>query len=458
MLEIKSIKRFLIFGILGSLTLVSLLSAIHIFHESQNEVEELFDAELAQMARLLQSVVNATLSKNLQAKSLAYLDSDILNGVFGDEEYTELGHKYEQKLAFQVWDESGNLFFENHLNLPSSGENLSAGFKTLEGDAFSWRSFTILDKKSGFWILTAQRADVRTELTNEISFDTIMPNLLIIPLLFVVLGWVINKGLSPLKNVSQALKARDYNNLDHIEKGSYPIELQFLLDELNELFSRVSHAYERERRFTADAAHELRTPLAVSKVHLQNIQQTTKEATTRDFVCKSLMGIERLIHMVQQLLVLSRLDAKQEESDKTSIDISKLVDDIAAELKQIPDLATTNISVTADSFPSWSFDESQLRILLRNIIDNAARYGISESMVLVHIKEKSIVVRNNCAEFTPEQLRLITERFARGTSSKQGSGLGLSICQQICDQNGLKMSIANRTDDMTGLQTTISGF
>ena len=173
---------------------------------------------------------------------------------------------------------------------------------------------------------------------------------------------------------------------------------------------------------------------------------------------KSLTGIERLIHMVQQLLVLSRLDAKQEESDKVSINISGLVDEISTDLQQIPDLATTNILVTADSFPCWKFEEAQLRILLRNIMDNAARYAFPESRVLVHIKAKSIAVRNHSAELSVEQLEHLTERFSRATSNKQGSGLGLSICQQICDQNGLTMNISNRTDDMTGIQTTISGF
>jgi two-component system sensor histidine kinase QseC len=457
-LEIKSIKRFLLVGILGSLTIVSLLNAVHIFKESRQEVEELFDAELAQMARILQSVINASLASNPDAKSLSYLDNDVLNGVFGDEEYTELAHKYEQKLAFQVWDETGKIFFENHLNLPGQEGELGAGFKNLEAGDYSWRSFTIQDKKERFWIRTSQREDVRSELTNDIAFDTIIPNLLMIPVLFVVLGWVINLGLSPLKKISRALKARDHNNLKHIEQSSYPDELRVLLNELNDLFSRVSSAYERERRFTADAAHELRTPLAVSKVHLQNIQDTTKEDSTRNFVAKSLSGVERLIHMVQQLLILSRLDASQDQSEKTAIRVGRLVDELIKDLKQVPGLATQNIIASADHPISWEFDETQLRILLRNLLDNAARYAFENSVVVVHITENAIEVRNHCAELSSEQLAHLTQRFTRGSSNKQGSGLGLSICQQICDLNGLEMSIHNRSDDSTGVRMEVKGF
>lgn len=458
MIEIKSIKRFLLIGILGSLTIVSLFSAVHIFHESQEEVEELFDAELAQMARILQSVIYASLASNPNAKSLSYMDNDLLNGVFGDEEYTELGHKYEQKLAFQVWDETGKIFFENHLGLPEYDGSLSAGFTTLEGNGYYWRSFTIQDKKAGFWIRTSQREDVRSELTNEISFDTIMPNLLMIPVLFIVLGWVITLGLSPLRNISKALKERNHHNLEPIEQSSYPRELRVLLNELNDLFARVSSAYDRERRFTADAAHELRTPLAVSKVHLQNIQDTTKEATTRSFVGKALSGIERLIHMVQQLLILSRLDMSEEASEKSNIKVGQLVDDLCTDLKQVPELATYNLVISSESFPEWLFDEAQLRILLRNLLDNAARYAFENSMVTVHVRRNEIEVSNHCAELSPNQLEHLTERFTRGTSNKQGSGLGLSICQQICELNGLSMSIQMRTDDSTGIKTIVSGF
>jgi len=453
MLNITSIKRFLLIAIISLISLVWAVSSTIIFHESQEQVEELFDAELAQLSRMLQAVIttNIKLSTNGAPQPLTYLDKQILNEAFGHQEYNELGHKYEKKLAFQVWNTQGQLFFENHIQLPKAFGDLKSGFHTVATDNLKWRSFTLKDEDYGFWIKVAQREDVRTELTNEIAWNTTWPSLAIVPILMLILGWVIKKGLSPLRIITTELKDRDYNNLSELNESDYPNELKHMVVELNSLFQRVNDSHQRERRFTADAAHELRTPLSISKVHLQNIQQISKNDQVIDFVSKALVGIHRLIHMVQQLLILSRLDAQKEQS-KTTLNLSTLLNEVITEVNQNPDLPKHEIRLSTPLSLELTAYETSLRILLRNLLDNACRYANENSVIEVSINESKISILNQCSALADEELSLLFGRFKRGaTSNQQGSGLGLSICQQICQLSGFKLSLINRQNGIEGI-------
>jgi two-component system sensor histidine kinase QseC len=453
MLNITSIKQFLLISIIALITLVWAVSSSIIYHESQEQIEEVFDAELAQLSRMLQAVIttNIKLSSNNEPKPLTYLDKQIFDGAFGHQEYNARGHKYEKKLAFQVWNTRGQLFFENHIQLPKSFTNLKAGFHTLSSDSIEWRSFTLKDEAHGFWIKVAQREDVRTELTNEIAWNTTWPSLAIVPFLMLILGWVIQKGLSPLQIISAELKGRDYDNLSKLKASDYPKELKQMVFELNNLFHRVNESQQRERRFTADAAHELRTPLSISKVHLQNIQQVSTNTQVIDFVSKALIGINRLIHMVQQLLILSRLDAQQDER-KAAVNLATLCNEAMLEMKQIPELSHHEMRISVLDKVEIIANETSLRILLRNLFDNACRYARPNTVVEVTITESKISILNQCPALDKQTLAFVFDRFKRGASSnKQGSGLGLSICLQICQLNKFKLSLTNRQDGTEGL-------
>ena len=276
------------------------------------------------------------------------------------------------------------------------------------------------------------------------------------PILFLIIAWIIKKGLLPLNHISRALKGRSYQNLEEIHASDYPIELKYLVGELNDLFTRVIDASERERRFTADAAHELRTPLSISKVHLQNILQVSKSDQVKEFVGKALVGIERLIHMVQQLLILSRLDAHQEQEDLVEIDVSAMLLEIIDELKDQDFYKHKTIAINDDNAFTWLGHETQMRILLRNLLDNACRYAEEKTQISIIITASSIKIRNVCSFMSNDLLVQSQERFKRGTSSQQGSGLGLSICQQICRQHYFSFTMINRHDGAEGIEVEVS--
>jgi two-component system sensor histidine kinase QseC len=457
MFSISSIKRFLLVAVISLITVAWLLTAIFNFRASREQVEELFDAELAQMSRILQSVMSNHIrtSSAVFSPSLNYLDKELLLETFGHQEFNERGHKYEKKLAFQVWDAKGELFFENSSDLPKRFDSLQAGYQDINDGKPGWRTFTLQDPDFGFWVKVAQREDVRTELTGQIALSTMLPNLLLMPVLIILIAWLIRKGLDPLTQISHALKERDYQNLDAINAQDYPVELAYLVDELNDLFQRVSEASERERRFTADAAHELRTPLSISKVHLQNILQVSDSAQIKEFVRKALAGIDRLIHMVQQLLILSRLDAQQEQEALRPVALYPLARDLAAELQAHQSLTDKQIVIRHQDDCVWVARETQMRILLRNLLDNAFRYAHPNTQIELDLTEHEIVLFNVCDVMSDEQITRNQERFKRGNSAQQGSGLGLSICAQICQQNNYSFSMKNRNDHLTGIEIRV---
>jgi len=458
MLNISSIKKFLLIAIISLISLVWGISAALNFHESQEQVEELFDAELAQMGRILQTVIAASLKQDSQTVTprLNYLDEQLLSKVFGHEEYDDFGHKYEKKLAFQMWNSQGELFFENHSSLPQEFSLVQRGYQTLLQNDLNWRSFTLQDEALGFWIRVAQREDVRTELTNEIAWNTTWPTLVIVPFLIIVLGWIIQRGLEPLRTISSELKGRSYQNLSQLNKADYPLELKRMVAELNNLFLRVSEASERERRFTADAAHELRTPLAIAKVHLQNVKQISDSAQITDFVDKALLGIERLIHMVKQLLILSRLDAGQDAEVSKDICVNDVCNELIHEVCQNLGFDASCAKLQSHEECTWHTNETLLRILIRNLLDNACRYASVNTLVECILSKEKMVIQNVCPRMSEDALAHILERFKRGKTNQQGSGLGLSICQQICKQNAYQLTIANRKGETVGIEVTIN--
>ncbi len=454
----SSIKRFLLLAISGLIIVAWIVGAYSNFLESREQVEELFDAELAQMSRMIQSMIHERYQHAEPGfDTLEYHDEALSSLAFDDdeEEYNEWGHKYERKLAFRVWDKNGQLILENHAGLPTRFDTLKAGFSDTVGNHFDWRSFTLHDPQFEFWVHVAQREDVRTELTEEIALHSALPGLLLVPLVLVIIAWTVARGLAPLNKISRELKSRDYNNLSRLDSQAYPVELKHLVGELNSLFERVDESYERERRFTADAAHELRTPLSIAKVHLQNILQISQNEQVKDFVLKALSGNERLIHLVQQLLILSRLDAGIDASDIQPLNLSKLCESLCEEIESNNEYST-HIRPDLPSKAELFANESSLTILIRNLLDNACRYGSPDTPVEVILSEHSLTIRNHCEPLEASLLSSLTERFTRGKQQgASGSGLGLSICQRICEVYGYHLQLRNRDDGVRGFETTV---
>ncbi len=452
--QTRSIRRFLL-GSITTLILVGwLISALFNFRYAREQVEELFDAELAQMTRILQSFTADEFSRDLSQRT--YFDERVLAEVFDERESSIWGHEYERKLAFQIWSAEGQLLLATHLPLPTDFAAMQRGYHSLQVDDQTWFSFSLFDEARQLWFRVAQRADVRTELTQEIAWSAIFPGLLLAPMLLLLTTLSIGRGLSPLTRMSREIKDRDYQNLGELNAAAYPIELQAPVRELNQLFRRVSESYERERRFTADAAHELRTPLAIAKVHLQNVEQLAQTEELRTGARSALSGINRLIHLVQQLLTLSRIESGLETQHQGPTDLVAIIREESEALEWLPELKTCRFEFDLPEKKILHANEPALRIILRNLLDNACRYSTLSRRVEVELANDHLTLRNQCPALEAHEIAQLFERFKRGQDNKsQGSGLGLAICRELCERNGLRLTLHNRQDGLEGVEVVL---
>lgn len=438
-----SIRRYLTLNLTFWALVMTSIPALVVYYEAAHEIEEIFDANLAQSSRVLHGVITRETIDNKQ-NILASLD---LKNVKGSRD----SHEYERKLAFQIWQNDKLIFNSPYApNTPLSA--LSEGFSTTQIEGEQWRTYTLYSSQDKWWLVGAEETEVRQELVKEIAQSNIIPIVIFVPILIVFVWFITKRGLMPLNTLSETVKKRNYRNLEKLEDDKAPIEVNELLLELNSLFDRLDEAHHRERRFVGDAAHELRTPLASLLIHAENAidesifddslnidQQKHAQAELQTSLYSMKKGISRMTHLVNQLLALSRTEGQLDKSQFETTDITQLCYQAAKleelKLDQKQQQLTLDIS---EQVINLKINSPLMQSLLRNIIDNAIRYTpqagkIKLSCQADHINQKAIIsIADSGPGVEPELRSRIKERFYRVVGSgQQGSGLGLSIVDKI---------------------------
>lgn len=464
MIKVRSLRRFILLTTLSLVVGGGLITAFANYGDAQEQIEELFDAELAQMARVLQSVFNNP-SYQLPAftEPLIYEDfADLSSSANDDEEYEHeimlSGHKYEKKLAFQVWGKNEKLLIQSRTAAEHRLPKSSAGFHTIKEGGALWRVFALYDEGNGISVQVAQREDVRSELTLGIAEHLFMLPLMVLPILALAIWYFVGVAVAPLRNISEEVSQRHMGNLAAIDANNVPVEITGLVESLNLLFGRVKSQALMERRFTADAAHELRTPLAAIKIQLQNALRRIDGGPAKDSMIKSLSALNRMIHLVEQLLLLNRLDSTKviENSEPVVVasTIHTVIDEYAEQISDrgIQLIQLIDETIVVDAHPALLYS------LVRNFIDNALRYTPDRGSISIALADGQLKIEDSGSGVPEDQMETVFQRFYRveGDSS-QGAGLGLAICRQITSLYGFDLRIKNCTLPVHGLQVTI-GF
>ena len=317
-------------------------------------------------------------------------------------------------------------------------------------------------------IVTSFAAAVLTALL--IPTDTLPEKLIstamILTILISLVWLIINKSLAPLSSLSKDLSQRATNKLEAINYREYPVELRGMLKELNLLFSRVGNDYTRNKRFSADAAHELRTPLTALKTQAQLALEMTEPTERKRAIENVLISVNRSIHVVQQLLILSRLDHEAKLNDVMLINIETICAEMIALM--YPQALEKNIEIELhheEKTPSIIMgNDAALGILLRNLLDNAIRYTHLNGTVKVNIKKDNheiiLQVQDNGPGIPKEYQEKVFDQFFRVLGTKQtGSGLGLAIVKQITDLHKAKIHLQSceaEDDSERGLTIAIT--
>ena len=290
----------------------------------------------------------------------------------------------------------------------------------------------------------AHFAEEREEVAGEIAEQLLKPMLFALPALAVLLAVAIGLALAPLRQLARDVADRAPDRLDPLPVETLPAEVKPLMVRLNSLFVDITRALENERRFTADAAHELRTPLAALKAQAQVALASVDAAERQRALNQILAGCDRATHLVAQLLTLARLDAAAPHpmQDVALRPIAEQVLAMSAgeAIERHCELALR------DGDAQVRGDALLLQVLLRNLVDNALRHG-GGTLIEVAITQRDghavLTVSDNGRGIAADEHERVRQRFCRGASAdSSGSGLGLSIVKRITELHGGTLDIA----------------
>lgn len=448
-----SMRRRTLALVLGLMLLGTLAMTLFNYFDSTHEVEEIYDAQLAHSARLLQGLMRTPVREEERAGLYRAFNEALAQAG----QRSKPGHPYESKLAFQVWDAQGHLLVHSagapQLNEPE----LAEGFATLELGKHKWRGFLLRDSAHGLLIWTGERDDVRRELVTSIVRHTLFPTLLGSLLLAALLWWAIGWGLAPLRNMAAVIRARHADSLQPLQLEPLPSELAPMQAALNRLLGQIEQLLERERRFIADAAHELRTPLAVLRVHVQNATQARDEAERQQSLGYLLGGIDRATRVVNQLLTLARMEPLIERGEMAQVDVLALVRETLAELTPWVLKQGLELDLEAEEGDyHLNADPGSLGIALQNLVTNAVNHSPAGGRLHVRLSADAqrllLQVEDQGPGIPAEDIERVFERFySRGTV--QGAGLGLAIVQSIARRHAGQIRLRNL--DSGGLQASL---
>ncbi len=445
--RLKSLQARLLALLLSLVTIVWLGAAVLTWVDVQHELDELLDGHLAQAAALL--VVQ-------QARSDDHDDDEVTDA--------PSLHKYAPKVAFQVFHE-GRLMMRsaNAGTAPLSTRTL--GFSTVQlNNHESWRVFATRGGESDVQVFVGEQTDTRDDILWAILQGVLLPLLLALPLLALLLWWAVRHGLEPLRQLSQALGRRQPQALEPVVLKDVPTEIEPLVQALNGLFGRIDAMVTSERRFTSDAAHELRTPIAAIRTQAQVALGAGNDAAQRDHALQfTLAGCDRATRLVEQLLTLSRLESAANPGASlplnTLIDLSALTRRTCADLAPAALQRQQELVLEAPAVCLVAGDETLLGVLVRNLVDNALRYSPPEATVQVSVAMQSgqveLQVQDSGAGLTEPEIARLGERFYRVLGSDQpGSGLGWSIVKRVAAVFSAHIRI-QRSSLLGGLAVTV---
>lgn len=422
-----SIKRFLLIYLLLTITLISTLMMIGNYLLDNHAIRKHFDTHLLQTAAIFDMIIssdpNTALLENIQ-NNIKFLANE----------------KKHYATEFAIIDSQGHLLLSTPQLPINQLVNKTNGFQTIVIQKALWRVYITQSKTNPkMTIIIAEKNDLRRDLVNQLSWNNLLMLLWSYPLFGLLIWLSIDRGLFSLKRLTNDITRRQAVRLEMVDVRNAPIEVKPLVDALNRLFLRLQETFERNKRFSADAAHELRTPLAALKTQAQVALKAATEEDRKTGLRNVILGADRCTHIVQQLLTLSRLDPEEGVQDIHTFNLSLLAAEIVAEL--VPSALEKNIEVeliTESNDISLSANETFIGILIRNLVDNAIRYTPEKGAVRIYLSQhanQTVIRVVDTGPGIPKELRTrVFERFYRvlGTQAS-GSGLGLAIVQQIAE-------------------------
>ena len=418
----NSIRARLLLALLGLVAVLSIASAALTYRRVLNETSLLFDYQLRQMALTLRNQISVAPRIEVPPDQ-------------GDVD-----------LVIQIWDAYGARVYLSRPGLPMLNQAV-LGFADLSLRNEPWRAYGLQTVEGVIQI--AQPLRVRAKLAGEAALRVVMPLLLLLPVIILCVLWIVEQGLSPLRHMTAEVQRRDALSLTPLRTTGLAREILPLVAELNRLLGRLHAAFSLQRAFVADAAHELRSPLTALRLQLQLLDRAPDPAAAKE--ARGMLGAatDRAIHLVEQLLTLARLDPSEAPHNFTKVDLSVTARDAIADCHAMA--YARDIELSFEGAPTIiQGDPDSLRVMVRNLIDNAVRYTPARGTVRVVLESKDSSVLLQITDTGPgiaaaDKARVF-DRFYRATGSQElGSGLGLSIVKAAADRHAATVVLEEAT-------------
>jgi two-component system sensor histidine kinase QseC len=439
----RSVRRQLLVLLLVTVSAAWIVAATVSFRDARHEVAEVLDAHLAQTASLI------------SVQRDGDEDDDEV-----DTEHAPVLHRYGRRVMFQVWKNGTTLGLHSEHAPDTPLSAVKDGFSDATIGGARWRIFSTWDARNRVLVQVAEQDYERDELATAVARNFVVPLAITLPVLGLVIWAAVGRATQSLTHVNQQVASRSADNLTPLDSADAPSEIGALVTSLNQLFERVQGLIEQERRFTADAAHELRTPLAGIRAQAQVALGATGDAERARALDGVVAGCDRATHTVEQMLTLARLAPDAVSFQPTPVELATVLKGTISDLAPAALAKEMDIELTHEQRVLVSGDAGLLAILFRNLIDNAIRYSPRSTRVDVHIQTADDEALVRIADAGPgssaDERANIGRRFYRAPGTQApGSGLGLSIVHRILGLHRGRMHL-DAPPTGIGLQVTVA--
>jgi two-component system, OmpR family, sensor histidine kinase QseC len=427
-----SIQRYLIVLIISIITLASFFAALHGYRASMAELDKVFDTQLQAIAEVLGSSADVSRNAPLAVS----------------------GH-----YVFQVI-EAGQVIASSAgaptAQLPFGAQPREFGDITFMGER--WRTFTLLQGQRR--VIVAQPLQQRVESAEYVLYEAIFPLVMTIPIIGLLVLYVIQQSLRPLRVLAEELREKGVNDLAPIRVEGNAEELKPIETTLNRLFDRLSAAFEREQQLSANAAHELRTPISVLTISAHNLAKAYNDGSLTPAVFKELKdNVSRMAHVIEQIIALYRFLPENFTAARVEVNLETILQDVI--VNHYADITALSQSVSLEAEPIWlAGDAFALTTLFENLLHNAIKYSGAGAEIRLSASQQAdtamVLVDDAGAGLADEDYQRIFQRFYRAgdqSAGMRGSGLGMSIAQHIIDLH--KGSIYCEKSPLGGLRVVV---
>jgi signal transduction histidine kinase len=428
----RSIRARLLIALIILVALISLIAAAVTYRRVLSETSVLFDYQLRQMALSLRSQIS--LAPRIEVPP----DQ-------GDTDF-----------VVQIWDVFGARTYLSRPGLPILNQTV-LGYADLSLRGEPWRAYG-LQTADGV-IQIAQPVRVRETLARAAAERVVIPLILLLPIMIGAVAWIVRSGLAPLRYVTSEVQRRDVRSLTALKTDNLPEEIEPLVTELNRLLERLQRAFSAQRAFTSDAAHELRSPLTALRLQLQLLDRAPDEASRREARARLGAAVDRAIHLIEQLLALARSEPQDAALDEALVDLGSVAAEGVRDTHELAMSRNTDLGLEAEPNVLVRGNREALRVLVRNLVDNAVRYTPPHGTVQVRCRSSATQSLLEVMDSGPgialaDRERVFDRFYRRAAAQEGGTGLGLAIVKSIAERHGALVSLNQAPGG--GLLVTVS--